>query len=429
MPDSHQYSDGLGKSSAILRRKSDKVKVNRHRDPAPLRPEGCGAAHSAAAPSLACWGAFLKGARSISIQNRNGANLAAEPCRGLWLEVCRSRATPLPDLSEVARFLAQLTEEVRSQLEQALLLCLKGQEKHHELKVVSWAAACTRPAYVAQVRSRGVCCTGPALFAAGLALIAEGWDMSARVAQLAGNPPDIEALRALLALQAVQAQWDDEAIEAAQADDLPASGAGSGLSSPLGLEDDQSRARLQAVPVEAALSERGAQEYGDADPNGELEASDHESPRTPARPQLKLYGKEAAHTLESGPHGRGAGFMGAHVVTIESARAFPGGGYDWGRKLSVQLTPEEMPAAIAVLMNLAESVRFAQHGARRDKFIELRRQAGGLVVVTGQGGSVYAVPVKLGALYYLLALFARAMAQGLPGPSPAEVLALVRASQ
>ena len=86
--------------------------------------------------------------------------------------------------------------------------------------------------------------------------------------------------------------------------------------------------------------------------------------------------------------------MGAHVVTIESARAFPGGGYDWGRKLTLQLTPEKMPVAIGVLMNLTESARFGQHGAQRDKFIELRRPAGGLVVVTGQGGSVYAVPVK-----------------------------------
>ena len=125
----------------------------------------------------------------------------------------------------------------------------------------------------------------------------------------------------------------------------------------------------------------------------------------------------------------GSSFMGAHVVTIESPRALPGGGYDWGRKLAVQLTPEEMPAAIAVLMSLSESARFAQHGAQRDKFLELRRQAGGLVVVTGQGGAVYAVPVKACALYYLLSLFARAMAEGLPTRSVAEVLALVKASQ
>ena len=70
--------------------------------------------------------------------------------------------------------------------------------------------------------------------------------------------------------------------------------------------------------------------------------------------------------------------MGAHVVTIESARALPGGCYDWGRKLTLQLTPEEMPVAIGVLRNLTESARFGQHGAQRDKFIELRRQAGGL---------------------------------------------------
>ena len=59
--------------------------------------------------------------------------------------------------------------------------------------------------------------------------------------------------------------------------------------------------------------------------------------------------------------------MGAHVVTIESARALPGGGYDWGRKLSHQLTPEEMPVAIGVLMNLTESARFGQDGGAARK--------------------------------------------------------------
>ena len=44
------------------------------------------------------------------------------------------------------------------------------------------------------------------------------------------------------------------------------------------------------------------------------------------------------------------------------------------------------------------------------------------------GLAVHAVPVKAGALYYLLSLFCRAMARGLPGSSVAEVLALVEAS-
>jgi hypothetical protein len=174
--------------------------------------------------------------------------------------------------------------------------------------------------------------------------------------------------------------------------------------------------------VQAAPSRETRHAPGAQDPQPPAPAPVHE------RAQLRLFGRDAAHTLESGPHRRGSGFMGVHVVTVESARALGGGGYDWGRKLAVQLTPEEMPAAIAVLMNLSGSARFGQHGPARDKFIELRRQEGGLVVVTGQGGSVYAVPVKTATVYYLLNLFARAMAQGLPGGSVAEVLALVRAA-
>lgn len=83
-----------------------------------------------------------------------------------------------------------------------------------------------------------------------------------------------------------------------------------------------------------------------------------------------------------------------NTANSQSAGALSGGGDGWDRKLAVQLTPEEMPAALAVLMDLAKSVRFVQDGAQRHKFVELRRQAGGLVVVTGQSGAVYAVPVK-----------------------------------
>lgn len=75
-----------------------------------------------------------------------------------------------------------------------------------------------------------------------------------------------------------------------------------------------------------------------------------------------------------------------------------GGAYDRGRELTVQLTPEEIPAAMAVLMSLSASARFGQHGADRDKFILLRHQKSGLAVVSGQGSSVCAVPLKNGTL-------------------------------
>ena len=150
-----------------------------------------------------------------------------------------------------------------------------------------------------------------------------------------------------------------------------------------------------------------------------------------SRLRLRLYGKAAAHTLEVTAHRRGGDFLGVHVVSIDSAPALPSGaGYDWTRKLVIQLTPEEMPAIIATLMGLTPSVRFGNHGAGRSKFIEVRRQEGGLVIVTGEKSLSYSVPVPTATIYYLLELFCRAMAMpgDKPGRSASDVLQLVKSA-
>jgi hypothetical protein len=151
------------------------------------------------------------------------------------------------------------------------------------------------------------------------------------------------------------------------------------------------------------------------------------------RLRLRLFGKSAAHTLEVTPHRRGGDFMGVHVVSIDSAHALGSGtGYAWERKLVLQLTPEEMPGLIATLMGITPSVRFGHHGPERSKFIEVRRQEGGLVMVTGEKSLSYSVPVPTATLYYLLELFCRAMSMGMqeaaPGRSVSDVLMLVKAA-
>ena len=121
--------------------------------------------------------------------------------------------------------------------------------------------------------------------------------------------------------------------------------------------------------------------------------------------------------------------MGVHVVSIDSAHALSAGaGYAWERKLVIQLTPEEMPAAMAVLMNLSPSARFSHHGADHSKFVELRRQEGGLVLVTGERAAIYSVPVPTATLYYVLDLFCRAMSMDGSGRSVSDVLALVKST-
>ena len=181
-----------------------------------------------------------------------------------------------------------------------------------------------------------------------------------------------------------------------------------------------------ALPV---LPTRFARERPDALSGPASAAGAPHEPRL----RLRLFGKAAAHTLEVTPHRRGGDFMGVHVVSIDSAHALgAGGGYAWERKLVFQLTPEEIPAVIATLMGITHSVRLGHHGAVRDKFLEVRRQDGGLVMVTGEKAHSYSVPVPTATLYYVLDLFCRAMSVGTeenkPGRSVADVLMLVRSA-
>lgn len=338
-----------------------------------------------------------------------GGDTGLARSRHLWASVCRTRGTPAPDAAHVLFFLANLQDEDRSRLELSLFACVNGRERADELEVISWAAACTRPAVLLKVHECGLHCAGVNLFSAGLSLMNAGWDMFQRIAQLKEAPADIESLRTVLALQPGHAD--------------------------LNTANDELSAGVDEGRMPAQSPHHDAQEEIDTpfepgkSPTSEAELEPEGSPGATAsadRVQLKLYGRESAHTLECGPHRRGADFFGVHVVTIESARALAGGGYDWGRKLVVQLTPEEMPAALGVLMGLKNAIKFAQHGSDRDKFVELRRQDGGIMIVTGQRSTIHAVPVRAATVYYLLDLFCKALAMGDARRSVADVLALAR---
>ncbi|CAN5326938.1 hypothetical protein BH10PSE16_BH10PSE16_28250 [soil metagenome] len=362
----------------------------------------------------------------------------------LWLQVCASRGTPAPDPAQRGGFLQALGEGERSRLETVLALAARGREKPGDLGLLSWAAACTRPALLSQLQSHGLAFTGAGLFACGLKLRQDGWDMQQRIAQLQNHPEDVDTLRAWL-----PAVPQEEPVELV---DLPlqalAAPAGQQETAPEAfylwpddgpLDDDApgwdrehmnamdtmpaapASGRTQALPLLPTRFERQASPASSAAP----------AERDKSRLQLRLFGKAAAHTLEVTAHRRGGDFMGVHVVSIDSAHALSaGGGYAWERKLVLQLTPEEMPAVVATLIGITPSVRFGHHGATQAKFIELRRQEGGLVLVTGEHAAIYSVPVPTATLYYVLDLFCRAMAMegDKPVRSVSDILALVKAA-
>jgi hypothetical protein len=102
----------------------------------------------------------------------------------LWRHVCASRGTPAPDAARLDGFIEDLGAREREKLESVLLLAVRGREPPGELTLLSWAAACTRPALLGQLQIHGLGFTSATLFACGLALRQEGWDMQHRIAQL-----------------------------------------------------------------------------------------------------------------------------------------------------------------------------------------------------------------------------------------------------
>ena len=359
----------------------------------------------------------------------------------LWRQVCASRGTPAPDPTRLGGFIKDLGTHEREKLQSVLHLAARGWEQPGDLSLLSWAASCTRPSLLSQLQSHDLAFTSAGVFACGLKLREEGWDMQQRIAQLQSNPGDVDTLRAWLPVEPDQAKeylpseagldrneetgldkpffpWPDDDDD----NGLPKGQAPGGDEAPVESMDESPAAPdpAAALPV---LPTRFARQRPDALAGPASAAGAPHEPRL----RLRLFGKAAAHTLEVTPHRRGGDFLGVHVVSIDSAHALgAGGGYAWERKLVLQLAPEEMPAVIATLMGITPSVHFGHHGANRDKFVEVRRQESGLLIVTGEKALSYAVPVPAATACYVLDLFCRAMAMAAPGRSASDVLMLVR---
>ena len=92
----------------------------------------------------------------------------------LWRQVCASRGTPAPDPAGLACFMENLETHAREKLQSVLILAARGREPPGELSVLSWAAACTRPALLDRLAAHSLAFTSAGLFACGLALKQEG---------------------------------------------------------------------------------------------------------------------------------------------------------------------------------------------------------------------------------------------------------------
>ena len=233
----------------------------------------------------------------------------------LWRQVCASRGTPAPDAAQCGRLLQGLGGEERHRLESVLRLAARDREQPGDLGLISWAAACTRPALLSQLQSHGLGFTSADLFACGLALRQEGWDMQMRLAQLASHPEDVDALRAWLPAiepEEPQAQalaapghFEEAAVDKAFVSWLDDDHAPGWDVEPMeGVPSSpafDSSAALPVLPIRFARQRPVAFEAFSG-------ATTAETRPDQDRLRLRLFGKAAAHTLEVSAHRRAAIF-------------------------------------------------------------------------------------------------------------------------
>lgn len=343
----------------------------------------------------------------------------------LWRNVCAARGTRLPQTKGLDEYLIGMPDSAKQRLSDTLSRCRKGTELARDFGVISWASACTHEAIPAKAQAVNIDCTASELFVAGLTLMDDGIDPAAFVMGMETHIKHADMLRKLLPVP--------QFAESPPANTTPLRDAtpplvDSAKSKPRvtgGFTDEE--VGIDIFEASAPKPRTVKPRVIGQDPQAGMQTQDGEPGAEPGWVSVRIFGKTAAHTLEISNHRRSRQFLGVNVVSIESARPLANGGYDWNNKLSLQLTPEEMPEVIAVLLGLVGEVTFSNHGSDRNKSVTFKNQEGGMLVSTStRSDAYYPVPVKRSVVYFLLDLFCRAMAAGTPDRKPSDVISLVR---
>ncbi|MEZ5577934.1 MAG: hypothetical protein R3F44_20735 [Candidatus Competibacteraceae bacterium] len=142
---------------------------------------------------------------------------------------------------------------------------------------------------------------------------------------------------------------------------------------------------------------------------------------TPARPdrvQCRVYGSKAALCIETDVTRQDE-----PTLRLEAAPATGPRAYDWPRKLTLQLTREELPVVAATVLGLLPRCTYKNHGPEQNKGLEIEHQGSHLFVRLFQKDrGVLAVPVGPADSYALAALALRALRQGTPWLSDQGIL-------
>lgn len=137
-----------------------------------------------------------------------------------------------------------------------------------------------------------------------------------------------------------------------------------------------------------------------------------------ARTSKHVYGQRAALCFEPDVT-RG----GAHTVSVDAADSTGPRQYNWGAKLRLQLTRDELLNVTAVLYGFLPRCEFKNHGADNSKGFSLEDQGDKLFMrVFAKGQTLKAVPISPEDAYHLAQLCLDQLRKGHLEQSPSDIL-------
>lgn len=139
--------------------------------------------------------------------------------------------------------------------------------------------------------------------------------------------------------------------------------------------------------------------------------------------QAKAFGGKAALCVEADA----ARFRDTPTVRFELALAVAEKEYDWGNKLSIQVTRTELPNVCAVFLGMLPRYEMKNHGPDSSKWLSMEHQ-GAVIFVKGgaKDAGIRALPIGAGDATYIAALMLTQLQAALGGLAMPGVLMIVR---
>jgi len=138
---------------------------------------------------------------------------------------------------------------------------------------------------------------------------------------------------------------------------------------------------------------------------------------------VKVYGGKSALTIEEDiTQGE------FHTVAIDAAMATGPRQYDWGKKIRIQLTRQELPATLAVMLGFNRSVEFKNHGTENNKGFSFEDQGDKVFGKVFSPDGVRALPITPEDKFYIAMIMARQLAKNYQGNSVTDIINILRST-